>query len=65
MSRYAPKGASKGAHTYYVLEHTGLFAGTTFKAYDSSSSELVASAETLEELTDKCDYLGYRKEDIA
>jgi hypothetical protein len=59
------KGSSQGSLTYYVLEHTGLFDGTIYKAYDSATSSLLASAETLEALESKMLFLGYRKEDIA
>jgi hypothetical protein len=71
MSRYSLKGASKGALTYYVLGPYENGKEALYRAFDSRDSDLVASAETLDELTDKCAYLGYRlaetnrKEDIA
>lgn len=73
MSRYntTPGAIFKGnSMTYYVLKHStprndpGGYV-TVYKAYDSSTSALLCSSETLEGIAEKCLYLGYRKEDIA
>jgi hypothetical protein len=64
MSRYSTQPPSKSL-TYYVLEHVGLHAGlagvegTIYKAYDSATSEHLASAVSLEALASACQFLGY------
>jgi hypothetical protein len=59
------KGSSQGFLTYYTIAVRSGPNTVKHKAYDSTTSALIASAETLEVLESKCQFLGYRKEDIA
>lgn len=65
ISRYSttPKPIFKRESlTYYVLSFALVDTGVLYRAFDSSTSALLASAETLEELTTKMLFLGYRSE---
>lgn len=60
ISRYAPKGRSQGSSlTYYVLGPDFCDKLDYYLAYDSATSALIATSETLEELAAKMLFLGY------
>lgn len=61
MSRYSTKPGAifkRESLTYYVLSPAPEL-GLLHNAYDSTTSALLASAETLEELENKLYFLGY------
>lgn len=67
ISRYSPKGRSQASSlTYYVLRPYRAWDDgisrpcDVLEAYDSATSALIASAETLEALEAKMLFLGYK-----
>lgn len=65
ISRYAPKGAASKTLTYYTIWGKITMDGESklsVFAYDSHTSALLASAETMEGLENKMLFLGYAKQ---
>lgn len=67
ISRYSttPKPIFKRESlTYYVLSFALVDTGVLYRAFDSSTSALLASSETMEGLESKMMFLGYRLQQI-